>query len=120
MFEISRDRVAGSSISTCSTRPASRSPLTLVIIATGLLRADGQGPEKALRDLAPDWLAQVYAVNTTGTVDTALSRPFQGNVQSGRLFDPERAALQLLDVIEGLKVPDSGKPFDFEGEEIPF
>lgn len=55
-----------------------------------------------------------------GTVDTGLSRPFQTNVPAGRLFDPERAALQLLDVIEGLKAPDSGKLFDFEGEEIPF
>lgn len=55
-----------------------------------------------------------------GTVDTALSRPFQGNVQPGRLFDTERAALQLLDVIEGLKVPDSGKLFDYEGGEVPF
>jgi len=55
-----------------------------------------------------------------GTVDTALSRPFQGNVQPGRLFDPERAALQLLDVIEDLKAPDSGKLFDFEGLEIAF
>lgn len=55
-----------------------------------------------------------------GTVDTALSRPFQGNVQPGRLFDAERAALQLLDVIEELKVTDSGKLFDYEGMEIPF
>jgi NAD(P)-dependent dehydrogenase (short-subunit alcohol dehydrogenase family) len=55
-----------------------------------------------------------------GTVDTALSRPFQGNVQPGRLFDAERAALQLLDVIEDLSVTDSGKLFDFEGKEIPF
>jgi NAD(P)-dependent dehydrogenase (short-subunit alcohol dehydrogenase family) len=55
-----------------------------------------------------------------GTVDTALSRPFQSNVPAGRLFDPERAALQLLDVIEGLKVPDSGKLVDFQGEEVPF
>ena len=55
-----------------------------------------------------------------GTVDTALSRPFQGNVAAGRLFDPERAALQLLDVIEELKVADSGRLFDFEGQEIPF
>jgi NAD(P)-dependent dehydrogenase (short-subunit alcohol dehydrogenase family) len=55
-----------------------------------------------------------------GTVDTALSRPFQANVPAGRLFDPDRAALQLLDVIEGLKVADSGKLYDFEGEEIPF
>lgn len=55
-----------------------------------------------------------------GTVDTALSRPFQNNVPKGQLSDPERAALQLLDVIEGLKVPDSGKLFDFQGEEVPF
>jgi len=53
-----------------------------------------------------------------GTVDTALSRPFQGNVQPGRLFDAERAALQLLDVIEELRPPDSGGFFDFEGKEI--
>jgi len=55
-----------------------------------------------------------------GTVDTALSRRYQGNVQPGRLFDPERAALQLLDVIEELKVADSGKLFDYEGNEIAF
>lgn len=53
-----------------------------------------------------------------GTVDTGLSRPFQGNVPPGRLFTPDRAALQLLDVIEGLKVIDSGKLFDFEGKEV--
>lgn len=53
-----------------------------------------------------------------GAVDTALSKPFQGNVQPGHLFDPERAALQLLDVIEDLKAPDSGKLFDYEGKEI--
>jgi len=166
----------------------------LVIVATGLLHSDGKEPEKALRDLDPSWLAQVYAINAIGpalvakhflpimprngrvvfaalsarvgsisdnrlggwygyraskaalnmlvrnlaieerrrndraivvalhpgTVDTDLSRPFQGNVQPGRLFTTERAALQLLDVIEALKVPDSGKLFDFEGEEVPF
>lgn len=169
-------------------------PPTLVVVATGLLHADEHGPEKALRDLDPDWLAKTYAVNVIGpalvakhflpimprgirtvfaalsarvgsitdnqlggwygyraskaalnmlvrnlaieehrrnsrgivvalhpgTVDTALSRPFQGNIQSGRLFTPERAALQLLDVIEELKVADGGKLFDFEGKEIRF
>ena len=53
-----------------------------------------------------------------GTVDTALSRPFRGTVQPGHLFDPDRAAMQLLDVIEDLRPPDSGKLFDFEGKEI--
>lgn len=53
-----------------------------------------------------------------GTVDTALSRPFQGNVRPGTLFAPDRAASQLLDVIDGLKVTDSGRLFDFEGKEV--
>jgi NAD(P)-dependent dehydrogenase (short-subunit alcohol dehydrogenase family) len=55
-----------------------------------------------------------------GTVNTAMSRPFQGNVQPGKLFTPDRAALQLLDVIDGLKVADTGKVFDFEGVAVPF
>ena len=55
-----------------------------------------------------------------GTVDTALSRPFQVSIKPGRLFDPERAVLQLLDVIEGLKAADSGKLFDFEGKQVAF
>ncbi|MEC3950780.1 SDR family NAD(P)-dependent oxidoreductase [Sphingobium sp. HWE2-09] len=182
------------SIAAAAAQVANGPPPTLVIVATGLLHAPGHGPEKALPDLDPDWLAQVYAVNAIGpvliakhflpimpkatrtvfaalsarvgsigdnrlggwhgyraskaalnmlvrnlaieerrrndraivvtlhpgTVDTALSRPFQGNVPAGRLFDTERAALQLLDVIEALKVPDSGKHFDFEGQEVPF
>jgi NAD(P)-dependent dehydrogenase (short-subunit alcohol dehydrogenase family) len=55
-----------------------------------------------------------------GTVATALSKPFQANVEANRLFLPDRAALQLLDVIDELKPADSGKLFDYEGEEIPF
>lgn len=53
-----------------------------------------------------------------GTVDTGLSRPFQGNVQPGRLFAPDRAAVQLLDVIDGLGPADSGRLFDWEGKEV--
>lgn len=55
-----------------------------------------------------------------GTVDTALSRPFQGNVAPGTLFKPDRAAVQLLDVIDGLTPSDSGKMFAWDGAEIPF
>lgn len=52
-----------------------------------------------------------------GTVDTRLSKPFQ---QSGRdLFRPDRAAVQLLDVIDGLKPTDSGRHFAWDGAEIP-
>lgn len=53
-----------------------------------------------------------------GTVDTPLSRPFQGNVAPGKLFPPDRAALQLLDVLDGLKPADSGRVFAWDGAEI--
>ncbi|SFP33814.1 SDR family NAD(P)-dependent oxidoreductase [Sphingomonas rubra] len=53
-----------------------------------------------------------------GTVDTGLSRPFQANVRADQLFTPERAAVQLLDVIDGLRPPDSGKLFGWDGAEI--
>ena len=53
-----------------------------------------------------------------GTVDTALSKPFQANVRVDQLFTPARAAVQLLDVIDGLKAPDSGRVFDWEGKEV--
>ncbi|MBW4330853.1 SDR family NAD(P)-dependent oxidoreductase [Stakelama sp. CBK3Z-3] len=53
-----------------------------------------------------------------GTVDTPLSKPFQGNVAPGKLFDPGRAALQLLDVIDGLKPVDTCKVIAWDGEEI--
>lgn len=53
-----------------------------------------------------------------GTVDTGLSKPFQGNVPQGNLFAPDRAALQLLDVLDDLKPGDSGRIFAWDGEEI--
>ncbi|QIG79920.1 SDR family NAD(P)-dependent oxidoreductase [Stakelama tenebrarum] len=53
-----------------------------------------------------------------GTVDTALSKPFQGNVAPGQLFDAGRAAVQLLDVIDGLGPKDSGRIFAWDGAEI--
>lgn len=168
-------------------------PLRFVFIASGLLHADGRGPEKSLRDLDRDWLARVMNINALapamlarallplmprqgrilfaalgarvgsiadnrlggwygyraskaalamlirtlaieqarlnpssilcalhpGTVDSALSKPFQGNVAPGSLFTPERAALQLLDVIDALKPADSGGHFAWDGQRIP-
>jgi NAD(P)-dependent dehydrogenase (short-subunit alcohol dehydrogenase family) len=165
---------------------------TLVVVATGLLHDGERGPEKAMRDLDPAWMARNFAINAIGpalvakhvlplmpksgrmvfavlsarvgsisdnklggwygyraskaavnqlvrtlaiedkrrnssgivvalhpgTVDTGLSRPFQGNVSPGRLFKPDRAAVQLLDVIDGLRAPDSGKLFAWDGVEV--
>lgn len=53
-----------------------------------------------------------------GTVDTALSKPFQANLSSGTLFTPERAALQLLDVLDDLKPSDSGQLVGWDGSVI--
>ena len=165
---------------------------TLIFVATGLLHAGDQGPEKSLRDLDPAWLQRNFAVNAIGpaliakhflpllpkgercvfavlsarvgsisdnrlggwygyraskaalnqlirttaiemkrvndraivvglhpgTVDTPLSKPFQGNVAPSQLFDPSRAAVQLMDVIDGLTVRDSGNVIAWDGTTI--
>ncbi|MEL7546908.1 MAG: SDR family NAD(P)-dependent oxidoreductase [Pseudomonadota bacterium] len=54
-----------------------------------------------------------------GTVDTALSKPFQSNVPDGKLFTSDQSAGYLLDVISQLTPDDSGKVFDWKGNEIP-
>ncbi len=55
-----------------------------------------------------------------GTVDTALSRPFQRNVAEGKLFTPAYAAGRLLEVIEGLGPGDTGGFYAYDGSRIPF
>ena len=54
-----------------------------------------------------------------GTVDTGLSKPFQGNVPQNKLFTAELSANHLLDVISRLSADDSGKMFDWKGDEVP-
>lgn len=53
-----------------------------------------------------------------GTVATGLSRPFSGSVTPDRLFAPERAAAQLLAVLEALRPEDSGGFFAWNGSTI--
>ena len=180
------------SIAAAAARVAAGPSPGLVVVATGMLHAPGHAPEKAMADLDPAWLAELFAVNATGpalvakhflplmpkagrcvfavlsarvgsiadnklggwygyraskaalnqlvrtlaieekrrndrsivvalhpgTVDTDLSRPFQANVRRDQLFAADRAAVQLLDVIDGLKAPDSGKHFGWDGAEI--
>ena len=54
-----------------------------------------------------------------GTVDTALSKPFQSGVPDKQLFSTEQSATYLLNVIDGLTPNDSGKVFDWAGKEVP-
>lgn len=55
-----------------------------------------------------------------GTVDTTLSKPFQGNVPKDKLFTPAFAAESLLNVIDAVGSDDSGYLFDWAGERVPF
>ena len=55
-----------------------------------------------------------------GTVDTALSEPFQGNVKEGKLFSPEYSAMQMLRVIDGLTPEQSGRTFAWDGSKLPY
>jgi hypothetical protein len=55
-----------------------------------------------------------------GTVDTDLSKPFQGNVPEGKLFTPEFSAESLLKVVDGLSADDSGNLFDWAGKQVDF
>ncbi|WP_223798763.1 SDR family NAD(P)-dependent oxidoreductase [Sphingomonas nostoxanthinifaciens] len=62
-------------------------------------------------------LALCFALHP-GTVDTGLSQPFQRGVPPDRLFSPDRAARQLLDVIAGLDSRSNGRIFGWDGREI--
>ncbi|MEE4200474.1 SDR family NAD(P)-dependent oxidoreductase [Erythrobacter sp.] len=53
-----------------------------------------------------------------GTVDTALSEPFQSNLLEGQLTAPDKAARDLIGVLEALSPADSGKVFDYAGEAV--
>lgn len=53
-----------------------------------------------------------------GTVDSQLSKPFQQNVPSHRLFSPAFSVQQLMTVLQTLTVAESGKCFAWDGSEI--
>ena len=53
-----------------------------------------------------------------GTVDTALSRPFQRQVPEGKLFTPAYSVSRLLQVIDKLTPEDSGNCFAWDGQVI--
>jgi NAD(P)-dependent dehydrogenase (short-subunit alcohol dehydrogenase family) len=55
-----------------------------------------------------------------GTVDTALSRPFQRGVPQGNLFRPEQSAVHILAALDRLSPEESGGLFAWDGEKIPY
>ena len=55
-----------------------------------------------------------------GTVDTALSRPFQGNVKPHKLFNVARSVDYLFEVLDQLIPSQTGLLFDWAGEQIEY
>ena len=53
-----------------------------------------------------------------GTTDTELSRPFQGNVPEGKLFEPAFAAQCVIDQVGRLGPSESGSFWGWDGERI--
>lgn len=61
--------------------------------------------------------AAVLAALHPGTVRSALSRPFRGDV-IGR--DPRQAAAAMLQALDSLRVEDSGAFIAYDGQRIPW
>ena len=55
-----------------------------------------------------------------GTVDSKLSKPFQGNVSEGKLFTPDYSVSKMAEVISNLKPENSGSCFAWDGDEIEY
>ncbi len=84
---------------------ASKAALNM-IIRTAAVEMGRRNPQAIVAGLHP------------GTVDSALSRPFQGNVASERLFSPQYAVARMIGVIEGLTASDSGCCLAWDGSRI--
>jgi NAD(P)-dependent dehydrogenase (short-subunit alcohol dehydrogenase family) len=78
------------------------------IVRTAAIEVQRQRKEAILVGLHP------------GTVDTSLSKPFQGAVRADALFSPRESAVRLLRVIDGLTPDQSGQLFAWDGARIPF
>lgn len=55
-----------------------------------------------------------------GTTNTRLSEPFQKNVPPEKLFSVERTVSQLLTVMAGLDISNSGQFFSWDGSSLPW
>ena len=53
-----------------------------------------------------------------GTTDTPLSKPFQKNVPSNKLFTSEFVAKQLLDIVDKTQLDQTASYLDWEGKSI--
>ena len=85
-------------------------------------RAAKAAQNQLLKTLSIEWrrrwpLATVTLLHP-GTTDTGLSKPFQTFVPPEKLFTPQRAAEQLVDVLIAQTPEDSGAFLAWDGQPI--
>jgi len=87
-------------------------------------RAAKAAQNQLLTTLALEWRRRLPRACVTllhpGTTVTALSEPFRSAVPPERLFTPQRAAQQLLAVLEGQTPERSGAFLAWDGQAIPW
>lgn len=87
-------------------------------------RAAKAAQNQLLTTLALEWRRRLPQACVTllhpGTTATALSEPFRGSVAPERLFTPQRAAEQLLTVLEKQTPDNSGAFLAWDGQTIPW
>jgi NAD(P)-dependent dehydrogenase (short-subunit alcohol dehydrogenase family) len=55
-----------------------------------------------------------------GTTDTGLSRPFQANVEPGKLYSAQQTAARILEVVYAGTPGVSGRFVNWDGSDIPW
>jgi NAD(P)-dependent dehydrogenase (short-subunit alcohol dehydrogenase family) len=87
-------------------------------------RASKAAQNQLMRTFAIEWRRRnplgTCLLLHPGTVDTALSAPFQSRVPAHRLFDPASAAGKLLRVIASSSPADTGRFVAWDGTDIPW
>ena len=87
-------------------------------------RAAKAAQNQLLTTLAIEWRRRLPQACVTllhpGTTETDLSAPFRSGVPAERLFSPERAAIQLLDLLERQSAAESGRFLAWDGSTIPW
>lgn len=87
-------------------------------------RASKAAQNQLLKTFSIEWKRRnpqgICLILHPGTVDTELSRPFQSNVPTEKLFNSQRAANQLLHVIAQSSVVDSGRFLAWDGQTVPW
>lgn len=84
---------------------ASKAALNM-IVKSASIEVQRRNPEAVIVGLHP------------GTVDSGLSQPFQKAVPDGKLFKPQKAGHDLMDVLLSRRADQSGRCFDYAGLEI--